>query len=313
VAVGLVLGAVLGAIGSAAPDMVGGGATTVLTAEVTPAPDSTGVAVRCDLAMIGSVTLPLLDDGLHGDGAAGDLTFADTFEIQAGTPLGAKSLPCTVSDAQGHTASFSIALTVISICGDGGVIAPETCDDEGTEPGDGCDGACAVEPGWRCSELPSVCVERCGDGRVVGREECDDDGHDGGDGCSNGCGVEDGWQCAGEPSVCVRVPSCGDGAIDGTEECDDGGRDADDGCDGTCTIESGWACVGEPSYCCAAAACAYPDAGLPDAGDIEPAGDGGCCSAGGDPAGALALLLVSALALRTGSGAARSPRGRRGT
>ncbi|MFC1611835.1 SUMF1/EgtB/PvdO family nonheme iron enzyme [Myxococcota bacterium] len=48
-------------------------------------------------------------------------------------------------------------------CGDGAdndcEVGVETCDDGGTEPGDGCDGSCRVEPGWQCLQgNPSVCL-----------------------------------------------------------------------------------------------------------------------------------------------------------
>jgi uncharacterized protein (TIGR03382 family) len=51
-------------------------------------------------------------------------------------------------------ATLSIALlspsAALAVCGDGVVDIDEACDDANTTPGDGCDGACQVEPGWEC-------------------------------------------------------------------------------------------------------------------------------------------------------------------
>lgn len=43
-------------------------------------------------------------------------------------------------------------------CGDGVMEGPETCDDMNQSNGDGCSGACTVEPGYQCSGSPSVCA-----------------------------------------------------------------------------------------------------------------------------------------------------------
>ena len=42
-------------------------------------------------------------------------------------------------------------------CGDGLIEDSEQCDDGGTNPGDGCDASCQVEPGYSCDGEPSVC------------------------------------------------------------------------------------------------------------------------------------------------------------
>ena len=44
-------------------------------------------------------------------------------------------------------------------CGDGLIEGTEECDDGDTNPGDGCDAGCQVEPGWTCEGEPSVCSE----------------------------------------------------------------------------------------------------------------------------------------------------------
>ena len=77
-----------------------------------------------------------------------------------------------------------------SECGNGVLETGEGCDDGNRRGGDGCDGACEVECGWRCVQRPLVnvdagvdvagrlqseCTRHCGDG-IVQREhdeECD--------------------------------------------------------------------------------------------------------------------------------------------
>ncbi|MFH1724081.1 MAG: LamG-like jellyroll fold domain-containing protein [Elusimicrobiota bacterium] len=44
------------------------------------------------------------------------------------------------------------------VCGDGFVEGEEECDDLNTTEGDGCSGACAVEPGYNCNGQPSACI-----------------------------------------------------------------------------------------------------------------------------------------------------------
>jgi cysteine-rich repeat protein len=127
----------------------------------------------------------------------------------------------------------------------------ETCDDEGLEPGDGCNASCAQESGWSCDGAdPTACGEICGDSLLVGLEVeaagCDDGRQDDGDGCDASCRVEPGWFCSQEPSVCAET--CGNEVIDGAEECDDGDLDSDDGCH-ACVVVDGWECDGQPSVC----------------------------------------------------------------
>ncbi|MCA9675862.1 MAG: DUF4215 domain-containing protein, partial [Myxococcales bacterium] len=240
------------ATGTATPPDPSGGTFTQLVIAVAPGqnPPSTGLQVRCDLTALGEPYVRrFFDDGFHGDGSAGDAIFGRLAEVFTGTALGATELPCTVDDAQGRHVDVAIALTIAAACGDGQVTAPEACDDEGAEAGDGCSATCQVEPGWACALEPSVCAEACGDGRVVGVEGCDDRNQDRGDGCAR-CQVEPGWACDGEPSVCVRSAYCGDGAVDPGERCDDGDDRSEDGCDATCEVEPGYRCQGAPSLCC---------------------------------------------------------------
>ena len=50
------------------------------------------------------------------------------------------------------TITFSLLLpsSALAVCGDGVLDADETCDDQNTSPGDGCDALCQTEPGWEC-------------------------------------------------------------------------------------------------------------------------------------------------------------------
>jgi cysteine-rich repeat protein len=148
---------------------------------------------------------------------------------------------------RGELVRFTVAMTPTFLCGDGAVEAIEACDDGNTVSGDGCDGACAIEPGYLCEGAPSVC-SRCGDGRVTGAERCDDGNAASGDGCDGSCATERGYACAGMPSVCV--PTCGDGYVVGDEECDDGALVGGDGCSASCVLEVGWTCDdAEPTTC----------------------------------------------------------------
>lgn len=163
------------------------------------------------------------------------------------------------------------------ICGNGIVQGDdfgsvvEECDDNNTDPGDGCDGNCRREPGYVCNETgcrPIVCGDGYIDGdgggpgpgpkraaipidpnrppdgggeEVPGFEQCDDKNDVSGDGCSATCQLEEGWICEAPGLPCVR-PVCGDGLVQGTETCDDNNDLAGDGCDGRCLREPGWVC-----------------------------------------------------------------------
>ena len=148
----------------------------------------------------------------------------------------------------------------VHICGNGKRSSAEGCDDNNTEPLDGCNALCNVEQGWACAAMGCSDLERCGsgvgrmsecspvcgDGRRVswGGEGCDDNNTISGDGCSSTCQVEHGFVCTGGSltlhDTCASV--CGDGACAVDEECDDGNRVGGDGCSSTCHIEPQYAC-----------------------------------------------------------------------
>ena len=101
--------------GAANPNSVLPGESSVLTVAVTPGtnPTSTGLTVTADLSSIGgSPSQQFFDNGLNGDTGAGDNVFTHTATVALLTTPGAKSLPFTVSDAQGRSGNGSISLTV---------------------------------------------------------------------------------------------------------------------------------------------------------------------------------------------------------
>jgi fibro-slime domain-containing protein len=157
--------------------------------------------------------------------------------------------PCAVPDAPPNC-----VLVSPPACGDGEINLdpPEPCDDGNSLPGDGCSGACVVEPYHVCPTPGSPCVSTivCGDGLVGPGEACDDGNKTSGDGCAMDCkSVEVGYRCRVPGKMCDRVFVCGDGTVDPNEGCDDGGVTPDDGCDERCRIENGSKCEGSPSVC----------------------------------------------------------------
>jgi predicted extracellular nuclease len=114
-------------VGTASPNTLFAGDPTLLTVAVTLGanPPCTGLTVTCDLSTIGgSATQAFFDDGTHGDVTAGDNTFTYAATVAAGTSGGAKSLACTVSDAELRSSSAPLALTVTTILPIGTVNGP---------------------------------------------------------------------------------------------------------------------------------------------------------------------------------------------
>jgi fibro-slime domain-containing protein len=123
------------------------------------------------------------------------------------------------------------------VCGDGKITGDETCDDQNTKAGDGCDSSCHVEPGWSCLVVGAACsAAQCGDSLVAGDEKCDDGNAAAGDGCSPTCHLEPGFKCPVPGQACSPTV-CGDGVAEGTEQCDDGNHDMGDGCTPFCVRE----------------------------------------------------------------------------
>jgi len=137
-------------------------------------------------------------------------------------------LDCNTADCTFDTSACD------SVCGNGVLETGEQCDDDETTPGDGCDGDCAVEEGYECTqESPSVCSTVCGDGLVFGEEDCDGDnlgeqtcltlGFYGG---SLVCGDD----CTFELTDCATYGSCDDGVLQPDHEACDGSDLAGNSC-----------------------------------------------------------------------------------
>jgi len=147
----------------------------------------------------------------------------------------------------GQLVPLALELAPEVVCGDGEVAGDETCDDDNSDAGDGCDDSCAIEAGFVCGTPGQPCTPVCGDGLRVGDESCDDDNIDPGDGCDGSCAIEAGYACPSPGQLCE--PVCGDGLVLGDEGCDDQGQVGGDGCDAQCQVEPGFDCSGEPSLC----------------------------------------------------------------
>jgi fibro-slime domain-containing protein len=117
----------------------------------------------------------------------------------------------------------------------------ESCDDGGTDPGDGCSATCTIENGYTCNNSvnPSACTkEPCGNGKIAAGETCDDGNAIGSDGCSTTCQLEDGYTCPVIGKSCRTI--CGDGLTLGTEQCDDKNVKSGDCCNALCQLEPGY-------------------------------------------------------------------------
>jgi predicted extracellular nuclease len=91
------------------------GDSTLLTVTVVPGlnPPSTGIAVLADLAGIGgSTSQAFFDDATHGDVTAGDNVFSFETTVAIGVPVGVKSLPILIVDAQSRAGTASLTLAV---------------------------------------------------------------------------------------------------------------------------------------------------------------------------------------------------------
>jgi uncharacterized protein len=103
--------------GAANPSTVETGGSTLLTVTVTPGanPTSTGLMVQADLSSIGGSSMQqFFDDATNGDATLGDNVFSFEYVLPVATPLGAKSLPAFIEDAQERHAETTINLTVIA-------------------------------------------------------------------------------------------------------------------------------------------------------------------------------------------------------
>jgi endonuclease G len=101
--------------GAANPNPVQAGNATLLTVNVTPGanPTSTGIGVTGDLSSIGgSATQQFFDDGSNGDVTPSNNVFSFNATVAPATPVGLKSLPIEITDAEARTGNTSISLSV---------------------------------------------------------------------------------------------------------------------------------------------------------------------------------------------------------
>jgi cysteine-rich repeat protein len=157
-----------------------------------------------------------------------DLFNGTTFDDQAGVPVGDAELPpdgesftavvpegalsafmgedpngqwtlTVVDDTPGYGGeinSWSLAIAVATVCGDGSLDANEACDDGNQVNGDGCDLNCTATA--------------CGNGVVSPGEDCDDGNTVGGDSCPSTCRN-------GELSCDDCVDNDGNGLVDAAD------------------------------------------------------------------------------------------------
>lgn len=105
----------LSASGSANPTLADAGSSVLMTVSVNPGtnPISSGLTVSADLTSVGgSATQVFFDNGTNGDMTAGDNVFSYSYLLPSDQVGGARSIPTSVSDAQGRTASPSVNFTV---------------------------------------------------------------------------------------------------------------------------------------------------------------------------------------------------------
>jgi cysteine-rich repeat protein len=128
-------------------------------------------------------------------------------------------------------------------CGDGQLVADETCDDgNDVDDGNGCSATCQRND--VCGDgIHQALYEACDDGNTDNGDACVDgctlascgDGylHAGVEACDDGNTTDDGDGCS---ATCQRNDVCGDGVVqDLYEQCDDGNTDDDgNGCSATC-------------------------------------------------------------------------------
>ncbi|MGH7132813.1 MAG: GC-type dockerin domain-anchored protein [Phycisphaerales bacterium] len=104
-------------IGSAAPSPVVVGNNVVLSVAVALGgpPNNAISSVTVDGNIIG-IAAPILlhDDGLNGDGTAGDNVWSGTVPVSDTQPSGDITLPFVIRDAQNRTANGTIAFTVVA-------------------------------------------------------------------------------------------------------------------------------------------------------------------------------------------------------
>ncbi len=109
------LASTLQAGGSVTPATTTPGGVVLFTVTVFPAtsPPSTGIFVTADLTSIGGPSSQqFFDDGTNGDATAGDNIFSFVYSIPSNSTGGLRSIPVSVTDAQGRSTSPTITLNI---------------------------------------------------------------------------------------------------------------------------------------------------------------------------------------------------------
>jgi fibro-slime domain-containing protein len=188
--------------------------------------------------------MPCVSDVVCGDKQLGPGEACDDGNTMSGDGCASN---CSLVEKGFNCRTPGMPCARVYICGNGIVDANEGCDDGKRVDGDGCDAKCRVEPGFKCTGMPSVCSPtKCGDGKQEGAESCDDGNAVPFDGCSPTCQAE---------PICVTgqacTSKCGDGIVLGSEQCDDGNQRDGDGCSHECKVEvdQGFTCKDNADTC----------------------------------------------------------------
>ncbi|MEO7732722.1 MAG: Ig-like domain-containing protein [Kofleriaceae bacterium] len=167
-----------------APSAIAGAATTAPDVPIT-------LTLRGGDIDGDSLSFAILTGPSHGSlGAITPLTPTMAAVIYTPSPgsVTDDSFTFRTSDGAATSAAASFAVVVVGAeCGDGSVEEAETCDDAGTDDGDGCSAICTIEAGYVCTGMPSACNTVCGDGVIAGTEQCDDGNLVDTDGCTSSC------------------------------------------------------------------------------------------------------------------------------
>lgn len=122
----------------------------------------------------------------------------------------------------------------------------ETCDDGGTDSGDGCDGNCHIEV-KPAADGTLIISEIMPDPRAVANE--DGEWLEVFNPTSKAIDLS-GWTLSDSPKKSTAIDwhtisaACGNGRTEGTEQCDDHNSKSGDGCDNNCTVEGSCTSLG---------------------------------------------------------------------
>jgi len=90
------------------------GGTVLVSAAVTPVSGHPITSVTAQMNSINgsALTIPLYDDGTHGDASAGDGTYSNTYTVSGATTMGGYSIPMTATDNQPLSATSNGSIAV---------------------------------------------------------------------------------------------------------------------------------------------------------------------------------------------------------